>query len=240
MPRAVTANRRGLVANLWRQEKRHVVEASTPLGRAMLKHMRNADSAGVHPGRLLGEKLHFWTNLDIGTPNPIPVNQFFLHDEDFPPVQQTAMSLCRAAGRKTLDIGAGSGSHVLALQQGGHDPVGLDISPDAVEVMKMRGIRNCITGSMWTLGQTISCRLSDGTNGYRCCVLSQSRSCRKLRGSACILEAAGKSFRKRLPSLARTLHSGLACNRCSSLPSSRSSFQVQAQRVGSARVLSEH
>jgi 2-polyprenyl-3-methyl-5-hydroxy-6-metoxy-1,4-benzoquinol methylase len=47
----------------------------------------------------------------------------------------------RARGR-VLDIGCGAGRFALYLQARGHDVVGIDISPGAVEVCRRRGLRD--------------------------------------------------------------------------------------------------
>jgi SAM-dependent methyltransferase len=49
-----------------------------------------------------------------------------------------AVDLCRG---RVLDAGAGAGCHSLHLQQRSLDVCAIDISPEAVEVMKKRGIR---------------------------------------------------------------------------------------------------
>jgi SAM-dependent methyltransferase len=49
----------------------------------------------------------------------------------------------QAKGR-VLDIGCGAGRHSLYLQQKGFDVVGIDNSPGAIEVCKLRGLKNGI------------------------------------------------------------------------------------------------
>ena len=45
-----------------------------------------------------------------------------------------------------MDIGAGAGSHCLALQAKGHEVLGLDIAPEAVEIMKKQGVNKAFCG----------------------------------------------------------------------------------------------
>ncbi|MEX2282764.1 MAG: class I SAM-dependent methyltransferase [Gemmatimonadota bacterium] len=57
------------------------------------------------------------------------------------PGADAAAILERARGR-VLDIGCGAGRYALYLQQHGHDVVGIDISPLAIEVCRRRGLRD--------------------------------------------------------------------------------------------------
>ncbi|MCK4418111.1 MAG: class I SAM-dependent methyltransferase [Candidatus Latescibacteria bacterium] len=57
---------------------------------------------------------------------------------DWPSHQKKAMRYVRG---KVLDIGCGAGRHSLYLQKKGFDVLGLDISPLAVEVCKLRGLK---------------------------------------------------------------------------------------------------
>ncbi len=43
---------------------------------------------------------------------------------------------------RVLDVGCGAGRHSLYLQERGHDVVGIDVSPLAVQVCKARGLQN--------------------------------------------------------------------------------------------------
>lgn len=70
----------------------------------------------------------------------IPVKELFRTMQTMPLLERTALQL--AEGR-TLDVGAGSGCHALALQEMGKEVCAIDISPLSVEVMKQRGVNDC-------------------------------------------------------------------------------------------------
>jgi cyclopropane fatty-acyl-phospholipid synthase-like methyltransferase len=55
-----------------------------------------------------------------------------------PSIERKALSMARG---RTLDVGAGAGCHSLVLQQRGMDVTAIDISPLAVETMKLRGVK---------------------------------------------------------------------------------------------------
>jgi SAM-dependent methyltransferase len=57
----------------------------------------------------------------------------------WPPVQRQAMRFARG---RVLDVGCGGGRVCLHLQERGHEVVGIDISPGAVEVCRRRGARD--------------------------------------------------------------------------------------------------
>jgi SAM-dependent methyltransferase len=73
-----------------------------------------------------------------GTKRKMPISTFFRKSTEFPLLESTALSLCRG---RVLDIGAGAGCHSLALQEQGLSVCAIDISPEAVEVMRNRGIK---------------------------------------------------------------------------------------------------
>ncbi|NBC84268.1 MAG: methyltransferase domain-containing protein [Bacteroidetes bacterium] len=68
----------------------------------------------------------------------LPVSLLFRTIEDMPVLEQLALKACRG---KVLDIGAGAGCHTQLLQQKGFSVDALDISDQACEVMRKRGIR---------------------------------------------------------------------------------------------------
>jgi SAM-dependent methyltransferase len=65
------------------------------------------------------------------------VAQFFRRPEQFSPIEKLALQNCRGS---ILDVGAGAGIHSLFLQAAGQTVAAIDISPQAVEVMRARGV----------------------------------------------------------------------------------------------------
>ena len=73
-----------------------------------------------------------------GEPEEMPVWYFFREYEDMPERERMALSI--AEGR-VLDLGAGTGSHSLILQQLGYEVVAIDTSADAVDIMQQSGVK---------------------------------------------------------------------------------------------------
>lgn len=69
----------------------------------------------------------------------IPVKMLFRKENEMPSIERKALSMARG---RTLDVGAGAGCHSLVLQQRGMDVTAIDISPLAVETMKLRGVKD--------------------------------------------------------------------------------------------------
>jgi SAM-dependent methyltransferase len=63
---------------------------------------------------------------------------YFSEYEDWPPHEKKAMEFVKG---RVLDIGCGAGRHSLYLQSKGFDVLGIDISPLAIKVCKLRGLR---------------------------------------------------------------------------------------------------
>lgn len=76
---------------------------------------------------------------DDGKKFQIPAQNFFNDSPTFSKIEQLAIDLCSG---NVLDIGAGSGRHSVALQKKGLNVFALDIAPEAVEIMRKRGIKN--------------------------------------------------------------------------------------------------
>ncbi len=111
-----------------------------PLGQALLAFMDgNADAfIDVYP--------------DVGEQDVIPAHYLMRSPAGWPELELRAIASCRG---RVLDIGAGAGSHALALQQRGYAVTALDISPGAVEVMRRRGIGRVFLQNIWTFsGET--------------------------------------------------------------------------------------
>ena len=79
--------------------------------------------------------------LDTGS----EAGQYFFEYEQWSPLER--QSIERATG-SVLDIGCGAGRHSLYLQQKGFDVTAIDNSPGAIEVCKLRGLKNAIVKSI--------------------------------------------------------------------------------------------
>ncbi|UCH42309.1 MAG: class I SAM-dependent methyltransferase [Dehalococcoidales bacterium] len=64
---------------------------------------------------------------------------YFTEYKDWHPIERKAMRYARG---RVLDIGSGACRHSLYLQEKGLEVTGIDNSPMAVEVCKLRGLRN--------------------------------------------------------------------------------------------------
>jgi len=76
---------------------------------------------------------------DAGRATPVPVRHFFSRPQGFLALENAALARCNG---RVLDVGAGSGLHALALQQRGLAVTAVDICPEAVEIMRRRGVRD--------------------------------------------------------------------------------------------------
>ncbi|WP_210490480.1 class I SAM-dependent methyltransferase [Rufibacter aurantiacus] len=81
----------------------------------------------------------------------LPAAYLFREFAEMPEREQFALS--EACG-KVLDVGAGAGSHALALQEKGLEVTALEISARAAEVQKARGVKNVLHGDFFTLPPT--------------------------------------------------------------------------------------
>ncbi|KPJ90748.1 MAG: hypothetical protein AMS18_10140 [Gemmatimonas sp. SG8_17] len=74
---------------------------------------------------------------DFGERDEYSMAYFFREPAEFPPLEQTALELCRG---RVLDVGAGAGCHSLALEERGLAVTALEISPELVTIMRARGV----------------------------------------------------------------------------------------------------
>ncbi len=107
-----------------------------PMGRAI---------ADYHQGKRMGKLRVFSPMFDE---DEIPVETLFRKYEEMPEIERKALDLTRG---KTLDVGAGSGCHTLALQQRDVEVTAIDISPLSVETMKARGVKEVKEQDFFTL-----------------------------------------------------------------------------------------
>lgn len=83
------------------------------------------------------------TETSISELDELPVEYLFRGFEDMNKIEQKALQFSKG---KTLDIGAGAGSHALYLQNERNlDVLALDISPKSIEVCKLRGIKKAVS-----------------------------------------------------------------------------------------------
>ena len=68
-------------------------------------------------------------------------SHFFRSFPQMIPIEQKALTLAKG---RILDVGAGTGSHVLYLQEKGLDAVALDISPAVIEICQLRGVKQTV------------------------------------------------------------------------------------------------
>ena len=79
---------------------------------------------------------------DDGALSALPAGVFFRQSTDFD-IDRIALEHCRG---RVLDIGAGTGLHSLHLQSRGFSVTAIDVSPEACDIMRKRGLSevNCI------------------------------------------------------------------------------------------------
>ncbi|OEK03388.1 methyltransferase [Roseivirga sp. 4D4] len=68
-----------------------------------------------------------------GEPEEMPLWYFFREYDEMPELEKMALSICEG---HVLDIGAGTGSHAICLQQLGYEVTAIDINQQAVDIMQ--------------------------------------------------------------------------------------------------------
>ena len=76
---------------------------------------------------------------DDGETEVVPIRVFFRGPSDFSALEEAALDLCRG---RVLDAGAGTGCHSLVLQDQNLSVCAIDIAPEAVEIMRRRGVKD--------------------------------------------------------------------------------------------------
>lgn len=105
-----------------------------PLGDALLAYHRGDVSAELI---VLSE---LWED------EPTPVATFYRPDqEELPEFERRSLDLCRG---RVLDLGAGAGRHAIELQRAGHEVVAVDLLPQAVAIMRERGVNDARRGDL--------------------------------------------------------------------------------------------
>ena len=93
-----------------------------------------------------GEDVSVRVRNDFGTPEEIHVSVFFRREDAFQDWEAIAPGRC--SGR-VLDIGACVGAHALVLQERGHEVTALDPIPEAVRIMRERGVDDAREGTLF-------------------------------------------------------------------------------------------
>jgi SAM-dependent methyltransferase len=92
-----------------------------------------------------------WIHNKYDKKEEMPLDVYFREPEEMPDLELIAMQV---SDGKVLDIGAGAGSHALAMQEKGIDVTALELSPRAVEVMKLRGVKKVLQQDIFTYSPT--------------------------------------------------------------------------------------
>jgi len=89
------------------------------------------------------------TETSISEEDDLPLPYLFRSYDKMPEIEKKALNLSQG---NVLDIGCGAGSHSLYLQeQRGMNVLSVDISPGAIEVCKLRGLKNAIQGDIMNM-----------------------------------------------------------------------------------------
>ena len=83
---------------------------------------------------------------DLGEHDEEPVAGWFRTPGTSWAPEQTALELCRG---RVLDVGAGTGLHSLVLQERGLSVCAIDFVPEAVEIMRRRGVNDVRRADIW-------------------------------------------------------------------------------------------
>ena len=103
--------------------------------------MTDLPGKAIHDYYFNKSKIKLYVKDIFGPKVEMPLSLYFRGFSEMPDLEKKALQLGRG---KILDIGAGSGSHVLELQKNNDEVYALEISPSACEVMKNRGVENVI------------------------------------------------------------------------------------------------
>ncbi len=79
------------------------------------------------------------TETSISEADEMSVKYLFRAFHEMPKIEQLALNMSKGA---ILDVGCGAGSHSLNLQKRNMEVTAIDISPNAIEACKLRGILN--------------------------------------------------------------------------------------------------
>lgn len=87
------------------------------------------------------------TETSISEEDEMSVAYLFREYKEMPELEKKALSLAKG---RVLDVGCGAGSHALFLQKG-LEVMAIDISPNAIEACKLRGVKHAVCGNILEL-----------------------------------------------------------------------------------------
>jgi len=76
------------------------------------------------------------------------LDYFFRSYDEMPETEKVALDLVKG---KTLDVGAGTGVHALALQQKNVNVTAIDVSEHAINLAKKEGVKNAVCANFYEL-----------------------------------------------------------------------------------------
>nr|WP_315198286.1 class I SAM-dependent methyltransferase [uncultured Flavobacterium sp.] len=89
------------------------------------------------------------TETTISEEDEMSVAYLFRNYDEMPKIEQKALQLAKG---KILDVGCGAGSHSLTLQNDRNlDVTSIDISENAIQACKLRGLKNATVQNIMTL-----------------------------------------------------------------------------------------
>ncbi|HTL09043.1 MAG TPA: class I SAM-dependent methyltransferase [Chitinophagaceae bacterium] len=91
-----------------------------------------------------------WILNQYGPREEMPVGAYFRNYDTMPALEHIALQTCKG---RILDIGAGAGSHALALQAQGKQVTALELSALSCDVMQQRGVENIVQQDIFAFHQ---------------------------------------------------------------------------------------
>jgi len=85
------------------------------------------------------------TYSSLNEEDVLPLPYMFRSFKEMPEIEQKALSMCSGT---VLDVGCGTGSHGLYLQDKGVSVTGLDASKGAIDVSMLRGLKNAVHSNL--------------------------------------------------------------------------------------------
>jgi SAM-dependent methyltransferase len=108
--------------------------AMKPFGLSLLSYIE-----GEHDAALVVRR-------DDGFESTLPVKHFFRSETEFSDIELNAIKHCQG---HVLDIGSGTGIHSIVLESMGYTVTAIDITSEAVDIMRRRGVLRGLLGDIF-------------------------------------------------------------------------------------------